>query len=199
MYSLLHMYLVLDTETGGLDPQKHSLLTASFVVLDDDLKQVDKVDLSIAPDEAYRVTPEALRVNKIDIVEHSQVAMDVLFARTKLCEFLDLWSKKGRLTVVGHNVGFDLRFIYAQLLPQAEWESRCSYRVLDTQVVAQFLQLTGVIPGGSASLKSLAMQFGVPQLEAHTASDDALVTAEVLRRLFGSVKGFKADFGGPVS
>lgn len=197
------MFLVIDTETGGLDPQRNTLLTASFRVLDNDLKQVDALDLFMAPDDEYRVNASALGVNRIDILAHSKVAINMLEARLRLVELLDRWSKPNRLTVVGHNVGFDLAFIHHQLLSKHEWEKRVSYRVMDTQVVAMYLQIAGRLKAGSTSLKALAFALGVPQRAAHTAADDAEVTAEVFRRLvdYGKKNSQETieDFGGPVS
>jgi DNA polymerase III alpha subunit (gram-positive type) len=191
------MFICLDTETGGLDPKRHTLLTASFRILDADLRQVDGIDLFIAPDEEYRVTAGALQVNRIDILDHSRRAVSPLEARLRLIELLDRWAKP-RLTPIGHNIMFDLNFIHEHLLPKHEWEARVSYRVMDTQVIALFLQLTGKLKASSSSLMGLALSLGVPQKAAHTAADDAEVTAEVFRRLVMLGKESN-DFGGPVS
>jgi len=65
--------LFIDTETGGLDPDKHSLLSLAMVVWED-MEIIDSQEILIN-DGILSVTKEALSINKIDIEKHKQSAM----------------------------------------------------------------------------------------------------------------------------
>ena len=195
-------YLIFDTEHGGFGTQS-TLLTASFIMADEDLRPIDKLNLKLKPlphDGTYHVTAEALAVNKIDLVIHNLEAETYSEGREKLKRFLKKHTDKQRLsptigcgntevpewftervTPVGHNVAGDIAIIKAQLLPN--WEKYVSYRVLDTVTIARFLILTGTLPDTvGASLKKLASHFNI-QYAAHDAAEDAYATLESLRHM----------------
>ncbi len=65
--------LFIDTETGGLDPYKHSLLSLAMVIWED-MEIIDSQELLIN-DGILSVTKEALSVNNIDIGKHKQSAI----------------------------------------------------------------------------------------------------------------------------
>ncbi len=64
--------LFIDTETGGLNPNKHSLLSLAMVVWED-MEIIDSQELLIN-DGKLSVTEEALSINKIDIEKHKQIS-----------------------------------------------------------------------------------------------------------------------------
>lgn len=57
--------LFLDTETGGLNDQIHSLLTVGFVVMEDD-QIVDTLEIFLKLDE-YHYDEEAMEINQINL------------------------------------------------------------------------------------------------------------------------------------
>lgn len=179
-------YLAFDVESGGTEV-RHSLLSAYFVVIDEDLKTVyGELELTIKPDNKdYVLTAEALSVNGINIIAHDAVAITESKASTLLYEFLKQHAPNGttKLTPLGHNVAFDVEFIKEHL--SKNFNQFVSYRCLDTSSVAQFLKLIGQIPrdlGGS--LKDLAAHFEVkPIAEFHTAKTDTWVVIDILRQM----------------
>ena len=80
-------YIAFDTETSGLDPLKCNLLTVSFIILDNELNKLDTLNISLKH-QNYFVNPDALEVNKIDILKHHNHSIDIIDARIKLFEFL---------------------------------------------------------------------------------------------------------------
>lgn len=183
------MYLFLDTETGGLDPQ-YSLLTLAAVIADKDFNPVrggnkeDTLYLQIRHPE-YLVTPDAMTINKIDLVYHSARGLKIEEARTAFEEFI----KKGtaltgvrKLMPVGHNLAFDLRFIWAQLMPREVWQRYCGYHFLDTMIVARFFNAVGLLNHG-CSLTDLRELFQIETGEAHNALADTQATLAVARAL----------------
>jgi len=190
----MNKYLALDTETGGLD-YDCSLLTAYFVVLDSDMKTVlGELELKVKPNAKapYRVTVEALGINKINLLEHDKVAVTESEAGKQLMDFLQAHNQDGRnkLIPIGQNVIFDEMFIWEHLLSKANWQKFVSYRRLDTGTVAEFLRYTGHIPTDvKGSLVAIASFLDVNFPNAHDAKADTLATVRVLRKMKKLVEG----------
>lgn len=183
------MYLFVDTETGGLTPQ-HSLLTVSCIGVDENFNIIPVP--ATAPGlylrikhEEYALTAGALSVNKIDLSQHHAAGISLQDAQTALRYFLaDVLrvSGKKRLVPAGHNVGFDVQFIRANLLTDSEWDSFFTYPAFDTAAVARFLNAAGQYSGGY-SLTRLRDKF-VPHMsgDLHNAEVDNLTTIELAKK-----------------
>lgn len=182
------MYLFMDAETGGLTPQ-HSLLTVSFIVVDEQFNVVrlptdnPGLYLRIRHDE-YALTAGALAVNKINLVEHHDKGVKIADAATMLLDFVSrarAVTNKKRLIPAGHNVNFDVQFIRANLLTDTQWNEYFTYPFLDTASIARFLNSAGVYSGGY-SLTALRSRF-LPGMtgDLHNAEADNLVTIELAK------------------
>lgn len=173
--------LFLDTETGGLDPKKSSLLELAIIAVQDDTKIIDSYHRYMYPDDRIVVTePEAIHVNKLLISEVLREGVSYMIATKELIDFIARF--KGA-TVVGHNVSFDLGFIWEYLIPRETWNDVLSYRVLDTASIGMFLRDCGIIDVKSVSLINLAKFFNIPTQKVHTAYFDALRTSRVYNRM----------------
>lgn len=183
----MNKYIAFDCETGGLTSDC-SLLTAYFVVLDHELKTVlGELELKVKPNDGlYKVTAEALSINKINLEEHDKIAISESEAGKQLIEFLQTHNRDGRtkLIPIGQNVAFDEMFIWEHLLSMANWQKYVSYRRLDTGAVAEFFRFTGHIPTEvRGSLGSIAQFLDISFPNAHTAKFDTLTTVKVVRRM----------------
>lgn len=182
------VYVTLDLETGGIGTEC-SLLTAFFGFLDENLNKLDHLDLQVKPNDGkpYVVQAGGLAVNKIDLIEHDKVAITESQAGQLLVQKLKQHSKNGKIKLIpiGHNVQFDILFIYEHLLAQKNWDMYVSYRKLDTGTIAQFFKLCGFIPNDkSGSLEYLAEMFGVKFKDrAHTAESDAMMCVHILQKM----------------
>lgn len=189
-------YIALDTETGGTTPDV-SLLTASFMTLDENFNEVARLNLFIKPDDGfYKVTGEALGINGINLGEHDKTAITEKEAGTKLYEFLTEMNPNGeeKLIPIGHNVAFDIKFLQSKIMSQGTWNKFVSYRVLDTGVLAGFFKVVNLLPKDlNGSLGSLAGYYGFNTSMAHTALGDVIMSVEVLKKMIvmiEEIKGF---------
>jgi DNA polymerase III epsilon subunit-like protein len=184
-------YLFLDTETGGLDPGKHSLLSIGLVVGDEG---VVRHSLEIlVKHETYVVSGGGLKVNRIDLVKHDAVALEPTEAVAVLDVFLQQYFPcvKEPITLVGHNVAFDRDFLGVFLAEQnRSLEPRFSHRLVDTHSIAAALRDAGRLGVENLSSSALFAYYGIeiPEEKRHTALGDALGTFRLYWKLVESMK-----------
>lgn len=182
------MYLFIDTETGGLTTD-YSLLTVSAIIADKDFNFVcggtvdDTLYLEIRHD-TYVVTPEALSINKLDLIHHSACGLKPDQARDKFAAFLSqAYQRCGRnkLVPAGHNVAYDLDFIWQHLMPKNDWKKFCTYPALDTAIIARFLNAVHILDA-QFKLTDVCAAFGVAIENAHHAEADNKATLALARQ-----------------
>jgi DNA polymerase-3 subunit epsilon len=183
--------LFLDTETGGLDPRRHSLLSLGLVV-GDGPRVTHSLEILIRH-EPYVVSGGGLKVNRIDLVRHSADALDPPAALAVLDVFLEQHfpHRCSPIVLAGHNVGFDQAFLEAFLESQGRtFEPRFSHRSGDTHSLAAGLRDAGRLPLENLGASALFAHFGikVPEEKRHTALGDALATFELYWKLVEAMK-----------
>ena len=187
---LKHPYLFLDTETGGLDLDRHSLLSIGLAVGDDGVLR-DSLELLLRH-EPYVVSAGGMAVNRIDLVQHHQAALEPEAALAAFDAFcLRHFPDRGPITLVGHNVAFDRNFLAVFFAQQGRpLEPRISHRIIDTHSLAAALRDAGRLTLESLSSSALFQYFGIviPEEKRHTALGDALGTFELYWKLVEVVK-----------
>ncbi len=182
---LKHPYLFLDTETGGLDVEKHSLLSIGLVVGDDGVVR-DSLEILIRH-EPYVVSAGGMAVNRIDLVQHDKAALDPEAALDALEAFCQRhFPEEDPITLVGHNVTFDRNFLAVFFARHHRpLEPRISHRIIDTHSIAAALRDAGRLPIENLSSSALFLHFGIviPEEKRHTALGDALGTFELYWKL----------------
>ena len=186
--------LVVDTETGGVDPQVHSILSLAAVVWEDGKILADFEVLIAEP--VLAVTARALEINGIDLVEHCKQAVEPIGAWAQFQSFL--WqnltaelASANKITLVGHNVNFDIGFMKRLFrLTGVAYEDVFSHRVIDTAGILRFLTLTQRLKLSGAGSTEAFAHFGieVPKGKRHTALGDARATAQLLSKLIDVVR-----------
>lgn len=171
-------FLVLDTESGG-PSSDFSLLTAYFSIYDNDTLIAD-LDLKLKPDDGkYILSVGGMNVNKINFIENDAVALKYKDAKPLLYKFISDNFNGTKLTVVGQSVKGDINIVSTYLISTGSWENFVSTSVIDTLVIAKFLQCNGLIPMDiSLKLESLLKFFGVEydSSKFHTAKYDTEMT-----------------------
>ena len=192
--------LAMDTETGGLDPS-YDVLTVYMAVLDENHAVVDELDLKLKPDNRAPVVSEgAMKVNKIDLPSLLENPETLTYsqAREVILSFLQKNSipgKRSSFIPLGHNVGFDLNFINAHLVPEKEWRKQVHYGVLDTSIICTFFKFSGLWPKEIGNLGSIVDYLGLTLSNAHDAKADTLATVEVFKKMAALLKAEGSSSG----
>lgn len=178
--------VVVDTETGGLDPSRHPILTLGAVAWQDG-EIGESVEWKFYAPPQF-CDPQALRVNGIDIEQHNQEAIRPDEAAQALLRFGRRYSDGTRIRLAGHNiVGFDAGFLRALYGPSDFWRY-FHHRSIDTMTMLPFLWLAGQ-GRDIGKLSDACDAFGIELTDAHTALGDALATARLLTVLVERMRG----------
>ena len=180
--------LFIDTETGGLDPDKHSLLSVAMVVWEN-MEVIDSQELLIN-DGKLIVTDEALAINRIDIEKHKKSAISPSQAIEKILQFIGRhFPRERRITIAGHNVQFDLAFLKILFSQDKKDISKFfSHRIIDTSSILHYLYLAGHIKQKAISSEEAFELFEIKVEGRHTALGDAVATAELFNKLLYLIK-----------
>lgn len=185
--------LVVDTETGGLDPEAHSILSVAALVFADG-QVVDEYYALVNEGEVVITEKAALAVSGLTVERVRSEGVSPLQAVNSINAMIAKHGMRGRVTIAAHNAPFDVAFLRRLWrLAGKDFDARFSYRALCTVTGALLLDFANRIslPGGSASLDNLVKYFGVKldREGGHNALNDAHAAAEVLKhelRLMGS-------------
>lgn len=158
-------WAVIDLETSGFQPGRARVISVAALALDADGTVTDSVvsllnpGVDPGPTHVHGLTPEMLEGQP----EFGDIAPDLVALL------------RGR-TLVAHNVGFDYSFLAA--------EAELAGVELPTDTVMCTVELARRLDLGTANLRleTLAAHWGIEQLKAHDAYDDARVLAEALPR-----------------
>ena len=176
--------LVIDTETSGLRPFHHQILTVGMVLADITPKRVKVLDERhlFVKHEEYQLSKTAMRINGIDLEEHHQIGVFPKIACKRIDNFLlehDLFDTP----TLGHNVHFDINFLNAMFEEEKKKYPFCCQKE-DTRYIWEGLKRKGLInPVKNAKLGTLAEHFDIDYSDAHDALADCYITAKVYQKL----------------
>ena len=180
--------LFIDTETGGLNPVKHSLLSLAMVVWED-MEIIDTKELLIN-DGKLSVTEEALSINKIDIEKHKKSAISLPQSIEKIFVFINKhFPDQRKITLAGHNVHFDVHFLKLFFSQNNEnFNKYFSHRIIDTSSIMYYLYLAGHIKQRAISSDEAFELFDIKVEGRHTALGDAVATTKLFNKLLHHIK-----------
>lgn len=168
-------FVVLDSETTGLNPRTDRLITIGAVaVRDGEILLDDAFDALIQVGE----NTSAVAVHGVTRDE-SRAGLDEPDALERFLDYL----RDG--VIVGHHIGHDVATFDAAY--ERHWGARLLNRSMDTMDLTLHLEKDGAFAGRPPirrfTLDALCELFGVIPHDRHTASGDAFITAQVLLRL----------------
>ena len=173
-------FVVLDSETTGLDPRKDKIITIGAVAV---------IGGDIRLDDSFEVMLQ-LAYNNASVTVHGitrEEAAAGMEEREAVALFLDYL---GDGVIVGHHIGHDIEALSCAC-ERHGWE-RVTNRSLDTMDLTLLLERDGGFEGREMaqgfSLDGLCDMFGIVAHDRHTAGGDALLTALVFQRLLKVAK-----------
>jgi len=173
-------FVVLDTETTGLDPRKDKIITIGALAVHDG---------EILLDDAFEVMLK-LAYNNSSVTVHGitrDEAAGGMDEKEAIAEFL-LYLRDG--VIVGHHIGHDIQALNCAC--ERHFGGELRNRSLDTMDLALHLNDAGAFAGKSMaqgfSLDGLCDMFGIAMHDRHTAGGDAFLTAQVFMRLLRAAR-----------
>jgi DNA polymerase-3 subunit epsilon len=168
-------FVVLDTETTGLNPRTDRIITIGAVtvqngdiLLEDSFEALLKVSQNTSSVTVHGVTRD-----------ESRKGLEEPEAVERFLEYL----RDG--VIVGHHIGHDIATFDEAC--NRHWGIRLLNRAVDTMNLALHFDQAGAFsdrpPIRSFTLDALCEAFGVIPHDRHTASGDAFITALVFLRL----------------
>lgn len=171
--------LFIDTETTGLSPRFNKTLTVGLLLVDVEkthLNILDQNHIFIKHDN-YHATKGAMAVNKINLIQHNQIAVPP----KKACNQINKFIEKNILhdiPLVGHNIAFDRGFLNS-LFDQGGSLHKFHHEHEDTMWIWRNLQKRNKVPFGRSNLQTVADFFKIDYTKSHDALADCEITAKV--------------------
>lgn len=157
----------LDVETTGLYPSKSEIVEVSAIKFESGMVPVSCFTTLCKPSKP--IPEEASAINKItdDMVQDAPSFREIAPALT---EYLH------GCNISGHNLEFDLRFIFVHGV-QIPWDKR----FFDTLDLAHYTIEKGNIP--NYKLETLCRYYGIKREDAHRSLSDCYATSKIFSRL----------------
>jgi len=173
-------FVVLDSETTGLDPRRDKIITIGAVGVEDgEIRLDDSFEALLKMDYNH----SSVTVHGITRDEASQ-GMDEPQALELFLDYL----RDG--VIVGHHIGHDIQTLNAGY--QRHWGMQLENRALDTMDLTLHLNDDGAFAdrpmAQGFTLDALCEMFGIPPHDRHTAGGDAFITAQVFLRLLRAAR-----------
>ncbi len=173
-------FVVLDSETTGLDPRRDRLITIGAVALvDGEIQLHDSFEVLLKMDYNH----SSVTVHGITRDEAS-AGLDEPEALMLFLDFL----RDG--IIVGHHIGHDVQTLNAGYARHFNMELK--NRVLDTMDLTLHLNDDGAFRdrpmAQGFTLDALCEMFGIAAHDRHTAGGDAFITAQVFQRLLRAAR-----------
>ena len=158
-------FVVLDTETTGLDPASERIVEIAILSYQDGAA-VETYETLINPGKT--MPPMASAVNGI--------TDDMLIGQPSFFEVAEEIRRRiDGVLIVGYNIDFDLRFLSASFARHGQQVDLS--KKLDVLAVARQALPYGVLP--NHRLETLKRHFGITR-GSHRAADDCLTTYDIL-------------------
>ena len=182
------------------DKKKHTITEAYFAIWDEDWNLLEDLHLLLKNDDGEVIgEQQAFETTGINPETHLLDPDTITYTegREKLLAMLTrhkIPKKRKHYMPAGHNILFDLNFIWEQLIEKEDWEKTVHYgKKMDTYIVCTFLQDMGILPDDLGKLTSLVEYFGIPMGKAHTARGDIEMNIDVYKAIKAMMYSKKQD------
>ena len=190
----MNKIIFIDTETGGVNPEKSALIQLSGIIRIDK-KDVEKFNFYIKPFENSEVNEKALEVQGRTLdelkaekyIEEKEVYKQFI---NLLDKYIDKYDKTDKFIVAGYNVRFDVDILKA-LFQRHGNNFLFSYldsSMLDPLYSIRLLQIAGILPVlENNKLETWCKHFGI-ELKAHDSLEDIEATKKLIGKLISLIR-----------
>ena len=190
----MNKIIFIDTETGGVNPEKAALIQLSGIIRIDK-KDVEKFNFYIKPFENSEVTEKALEVQgrtleelKTDkYVEEKEVYKQFI---KLLDKYIDKYDRTDKFIVAGYNVRFDVDILKAFFQRHGNnfLFSYLDSSMLDPLYSIRLLQIAEVLPVlENNKLETWCKHFGI-ELKTHDSLEDIEATKKLIGKLISLIR-----------
>ena len=190
----MNKIIFIDTETGGVNPEKAALIQLSGIIRIDK-KDVEKFNFYIKPFENSEVTEKALEVQgrtleelKTDkYVEEKEVYKQFI---NLLDKYIDKYDRTDKFIVAGYNVRFDVDILKAFFQRHGNnfLFSYLDSSMLDPLYSIRLLQIAEILPIlENNKLETWCKHFGI-ELKAHDSLEDIEATKKLIGKLISLIR-----------
>ena len=190
----MNKIIFIDTETGGVNPEKSALIQLSGIIRIDK-KDVEKFNFYIKPFENSEVNEKALEVQGRTLdelkaekyIEEKEVYKQFI---NLLDKYIDKYDKTDKFIVAEYNVRFDVDILKA-LFQRHGNNFLFSYldsSMLDPLYSIRLLQIAEVLPVlENNKLETWCKHFGI-ELKAHDSLEDIVATKKLIGKLISLIR-----------
>ncbi len=190
----MNKIIFIDTETGGVNPEKAALIQLSGIIRIDK-KDVEKFNFFIKPFENSEVNEKALEVQgrtleelKTDkYVEEKEVYKQFV---NLLDKYIDKYDRTDKFIVAGYNVRFDVDILKAFFQRHGNnfLFSYLDSSMLDPLYSIRLLQIAEILPVlENNKLETWCKHFGI-ELKAHDSLEDIEATKKLIGKLISLIR-----------
>jgi len=190
----MNKIIFIDTETGGVNPEKSALIQLSGIIRIDK-KDIEKFNFYIKPFENSEVNEKALEVQgrtleelKTDkYVEEKEVYKQFI---NLLDKYIDKYDRTDKFVVAGYNVRFDVDILKAFFQRHGNnfLFSYLDSSMLDPLYSIRLLQIAEVLPVlENNKLETWCKHFGI-ELKAHDSLEDIEATKKLIGKLISLIR-----------
>jgi len=167
-------YVVFDTETTGLNPKVDDILSIGAVIIRDN-KILTSKTFEVFIKNSYEITPESIAIHRIrncDLID----AKSTEEATKSFLNFI------GSRPLVGYYLEFDIKMINKYIKPMLG--VTLPNKSIEVSEI-YFDKTIELIPQGNIDLRfdTILAKCGVPNMGAHNAVNDAIMTAMIYLKL----------------
>lgn len=190
----MNKIIFIDTETGGVNPEKSALIQLSGIIRIDK-KDIEKFNFYIKPFENSEVNEKALEVQGRTLeelktekyIEEKEVYKQFV---NLLDKYIDKYDRTDKFIVAGYNVRFDVDILKAFFQRHGNnfLFSYLDSSMLDPLYSIRLLQIAEVLPVlENNKLETWCKHFGI-ELKAHDSLEDIEATKKLIGKLISLIR-----------
>jgi len=183
--------LFLDTETTGLDPEKHGVVQIAGII-EINGEEKERFDLHSQIFDEQIAEPKALKVNGLTLEQIGQFPEPTTtHAELKKIwdKYIDKYNKADKFYMVGQNVPFDYGFLdkFFKNCGDDYLYSYINYDKIDLVALTAAFKVAGIYDFKKVNLEAVAEMFNI-EFTAHDAAADIDVTRKIFHHYVDQIK-----------